>query len=44
MITSVVGVAYSSSANSISTASYNNNTGILQITTVDKHNLIVNGS
>ena len=44
MVTSVVGVAYSGPTNSISTASYNNNTGILQITTVDKHNLIVNGS
>ena len=43
MVTSVVGVAYSGPTNSISTASYNNNTGILQITTVDKHNLIVNG-
>ena len=37
MITSVVGVAYSGSANSISTAAYDNNTGILEITTEDKH-------
>ena len=43
MITSVVGVAYSSSANGITTAAYNNNTGILEITTEDEHTLAVNG-
>jgi len=38
-ITSIVGVAYSGASNNISTASYDNNTGVLEITTVDKHGL-----
>ncbi len=38
-ITSIVGVAYSGASNNISTASYDNNTGVLEITTVGKHNL-----
>ena len=43
MITSVVGTAYSTAANGITTAAYNNNTGILEITTQDEHTLAVNG-
>tara|TARA_Y100001972_G_scaffold3524_1_gene3961 strand:- start:1592 stop:14002 length:12411 start_codon:yes stop_codon:yes gene_type:complete len=43
MITSIVGVAYSGPSNSISTASYNNTNGLLEITTVDEHTLDVNG-
>jgi len=38
-ITSIVGVAYSGTSNNISTASYDNTTGLLEITTVNKHDL-----
>ena len=40
-ITSLVGVAYSGSVNGITTAAYDNLTGLLDITTVNKHNLRV---
>ncbi len=38
-ITSLVGVAYSGAVNGIATAAYDNLTGLLDITTVNKHNL-----
>ncbi|MEC8552071.1 MAG: hypothetical protein VXY93_16360, partial [Pseudomonadota bacterium] len=38
-ITSLVGVAYSGAVNGITTASYDNLTGLLDITTSNKHNL-----
>ncbi len=40
-ITSLVGVAYSGAVNGITTAAYDNLTGLLDITTVNKHNLRV---
>ena len=38
-ITSLVGVAYSGAVNNITSASYDNLTGLLDITTTNKHNL-----
>ena len=38
-ITGIVGVAYSGAVNGITTAAYDNLTGLLDITTVNKHNL-----